>query len=153
MSLDAPTFVIPGWRKAADQLYSSGQPAPTQWLALAAAGLRGVLNLRPATEQPGCDEASDVAAAGLAYAALPIADAACLGRETAAALDRALRELPSPLLVHCASGNRVGALVALREAWFNGADSVTALERGRAAGLAGLEPQVRRQLGLLDPAG
>ena len=113
--------------------------------------VRGVLNLRPLAEQPGRDEAAEVAAAGLAYASLPIADAGALDRESAAALDRALRKLPTPLLVHCASGNRVGALVALREAWFAGADPQTALTRGRAAGLAGLEPQIRRQLGLPDP--
>ncbi len=153
LSLDTPNVAIPGWRKAADGLYSAGQPEPGHWVALAAAGLRGVVNLRPATEQPARDEAQEVSAAGLAYASLPIADASALGRDSAAALDRALRRLPSPLLVHCASGNRVGALVALREAWFAGADPQVALQRGRAAGLAGLEPQVRRQLGLADPAG
>jgi uncharacterized protein (TIGR01244 family) len=153
LNLDAPTLTIPGWRKAADGLYSAGQPEPAHWVALAVAGLRGVLNLRPPIEQPGRDESQEVAAAGLAYAALPIADAASLGRESAAALDQALRRLPTPLLVHCASGNRVGALVALREAWFAGADPQTALARGRAAGLAGLEPQIRRQLGLPDLAG
>ena len=146
MNLDTCTVTIPGWRKAADGLYSAGQPEPTHWVALAAAGLRGVVNLRPAAEQPARDEAQEVSAAGLAYASLPIADAGGLGRDSAAALDRVLRQLPSPLLVHCASGNRVGALMALREAWFNGASAGTALERGRAAGLAGLEPQVRRLL-------
>lgn len=146
MNLDTANATIPGWRKAVDGLYSAGQPEPPHWAALAAAGLRGVVNLRPAAEQPDRDEAQEVAAAGLAYASLPIADAGALGRDSAAALDRALRLMPSPLLVHCASGNRVGALVALREAWFNGAGAGTALERGRAAGLAGLEPQVQRLL-------
>lgn len=153
MNLDATAVSIPGWRKAAEGLYSAGQPEPAHWAALAASGLRGVLNLRPAGEQPGRDESMEVAGAGMAYASLPIADAAALCRESAAALDRVLRTLPKPLLVHCASGNRVGALVALREAWFAGADPQTALARGRAAGLSGLEPQVRRQLGLPHPSG
>ena len=148
MNPDVSSLAIPGWRQAADGLYSAGQPEPRHWSALAAAGLRSVLNLRPADEQPGRDESREVVDAGLAYAVLPIADAGALGRESAAALDHALRRLPRPLLVHCASGNRVGALIALREAWFAGADARTALSRGRAAGLAGLEPQVRRQLGL-----
>jgi uncharacterized protein (TIGR01244 family) len=148
LNRDLSSLAVPGWRRAADGLYSAGQPEPRHWPALAAAGLRSVLNLRPADEQPARDESREVVGAGLVYAVLPIADASALGRESAAALDHALRQLPAPLLVHCASGNRVGALVALREAWFAGADARTALARGRAAGLAGLEPQVRRLLGL-----
>lgn len=159
MSTDVPNQVlldpeaepIPAWREAAEGLYASGQPQPGQWRQLAAAGLRSVLNLRPACELPGRDEAKEVSDAGMDYAQLPIADAASLDREAARGLDRILRQMPAPLLVHCASGNRVGALVALREAWFGGADAEAALARGRAAGLAGLEPQVRRQLGLPDP--
>lgn len=148
MSPDVSSLGIPAWRQASDGLYSAGQPEPRHWSALAEAGLRSVLNLRPAAEQPARNESHEVADAGLVYAALPIADAGALGRESAAALDRALRELPAPLLVHCASGNRVGALVALREAWFTGADARAALAKGHAAGLASLEPQVRRLLGL-----
>ena len=129
VTLEHTPQTIPGWRKAAEHLYSAGQPDRQHWAALAAAGLRGVLNLRPLAEQPGRDEAAEVAAAGLAYASLPIAGAGALDRESAAALDRALRQLPTPLLVHCASGNRVGALVALREAWFAGADPQTLLKR------------------------
>ncbi|TNJ33773.1 beta-lactamase hydrolase domain-containing protein [Arenimonas terrae] len=148
MNPDVSPLVIPGWRQVADGVYSAGQPEPQHWSALGEAGLRSVLNLRPAAELPARNESHEVAAAGLIYAAVPIADASALGRKSAAALDRALRELPAPLLVHCASGNRVGALVALREAWFNGADARTALSRGRSAGLNSLEPQVRRLLGL-----
>jgi uncharacterized protein (TIGR01244 family) len=151
VQLDPDVEPIPAWREAAEGLYSSGQPQPGQWNRLAAAGLRSVLNLRPACELPGRDEAKEVAEAGLGYAQLPIADAASLDREAARGLDTMLRQLAAPLLVHCASGNRVGALVALREAWFVGADAEVALARGRAAGLAGLEPQVRRQLGLPEP--
>ena len=148
MSLDPTLPSIPAWRDAGAGLYSSGQPQPDHWKALADAGVRSVLNLRPPSELAGRDEAGEVGAAGLDYAQLPIADAASLNREAAQAMDRFLRQLKTPLLVHCASGNRVGALLALREAWFAGADAHTALARGRAAGLVGLEPQVRRQLGL-----
>lgn len=151
--LDPEVEPIPAWREAAEGIYASGQPQPGHWNHLAAAGLRSVLNLRPVAELPGRDEEREVSEAGLGYAQLPIADATCLDREAAQGLDRMLRRMPGPLLVHCASGNRVGALIALREAWFVGADAEAALARGRAAGLAGLEPQVRRQLGLPEPDG
>ena len=49
------------------------------------------------------------------------------------------------VLIHCASGNRVGALVALH-ARGTGATPDEALALGKAAGLAGLEPAVRARL-------
>jgi hypothetical protein len=48
--------------------------------------------------------------------------------------------------VHCASGNRVGAMMALREAWLRGATSEHALEVGRTWGMKGLEPDVNALL-------
>ena len=143
---------IPGWRQAGPTLFSSGQPEARHWPALAAAGIRSVVNLRPRAELPGRDEPAEVAVGGLAYASIPVADAGALSRDAALAFVRALRELPSPVLVHCATGNRVGALVALREAWFAGADAPSALDRGVAAGLGSLATQIRRQLGLPDLA-
>jgi hypothetical protein len=48
-------------------------------------------------------------------------------------------------LLHCGSGNRVGALLALRESQ-DGADDESALEYGRSAGLTKLEPVVIKRL-------
>jgi protein tyrosine phosphatase (PTP) superfamily phosphohydrolase (DUF442 family) len=81
----------------------------------------------------------------LRYVELPIAGASDLTRENVERLDRALRDaLPAgPVLLHCASGNRVGALLALRETWLRGAEPEAALALGRAAGLAGLEAKTR----------
>ena len=141
-----PTDAIAGWRIVAPGLVSAGQPECRHWRTLAAMGVRSVVNLRPATEQAGRDEAAEVAAAGMHYAWLPIADGGDLGRAAAAALDRELRRMPEPILVHCASGNRVGALIALREAWHSQAPVEQAIQRGQAAGLAGLEPRVRQLL-------
>jgi protein tyrosine phosphatase (PTP) superfamily phosphohydrolase (DUF442 family) len=60
-------------------------------------------------------------------------------------LDRLLAQFDKPVLVHCGSGNRAGALLALR-AKLNGADDETALEAGRDTGLTGLEPVVKQRL-------
>src|SRR5690606_38327465 len=51
-----------------------------------------------------------------------------------------------PALVHCASGNRVGALAALRAAWLQGADEEAAIAEGRRWGLRSLETEVRSSL-------
>ncbi|MNN82154.1 hypothetical protein D3C81_1990580 [compost metagenome] len=49
------------------------------------------------------------------------------------------------MLLHCASGNRVGALLALL-AHERGLDEEAAIAEGRAAGLGSLEPTVRAQI-------
>jgi protein tyrosine phosphatase (PTP) superfamily phosphohydrolase (DUF442 family) len=53
-----------------------------------------------------------------------------------------------PLAIHCASGNRVGALLAIEAARVEGKTAAEALELGRAAGLGGMEPAVREVLGM-----
>src|SRR5690606_4186192 len=62
---------------------------------------------------PDFDEASAVHAAGLRYSNLPLAGASDLTRENVLAFDTLLAGAERPLLVHCASGNRVGAMAAL----------------------------------------
>ena len=137
---------ITGWRRVDADLAAAGQPGRDDWVRLRRAGLRSVVNLRPPSEQPGEDEGDDVRDAGLSYASLPVRGPADLDRGHVAQLHALLSSLPAPVLVHCASGNRVGALLALRAAWCLGADGEQALRTGRAAGLASLEPRVRELL-------
>lgn len=134
---------IPGFRWFDPAFASAGQPERHHWLPLREAGFRSVICLRPDAEQPGRDEAAELASAGLASAFIPIATGADL---TPAAVQRfmgVLAELPHPCLVHCASGNRVGALFALRESAKGGTSADAALALGRSAGLTGLEVTVR----------
>ena len=68
---------------------------------------------------------------------------------SARALDLLLDEWGRyPIALACSSGNRAGALLALRAFWLDGADAASALELGLAAGLTRLEPSVRLLLGL-----
>ncbi|MFC5577936.1 hypothetical protein ACFPOA_07935 [Lysobacter niabensis] len=62
------------------------------------------------------------------------------------AFDAMLREAKRPVLVHCASGNRVGAIVALRAAWMEGRSTEDAIAIGKTWGLKGLEGEVRRRI-------
>jgi protein tyrosine phosphatase (PTP) superfamily phosphohydrolase (DUF442 family) len=50
-----------------------------------------------------------------------------------------------PVLLHCASGNRVGALIALGTR-LKGAETEAAIAKGKQWGLTGLEPIVRGKL-------
>lgn len=145
----AATFpMIPNFRPLEAGLYCSGQPGPGDWAALQASGVRSVINLRAPAEQAEGAEQGHVESAGLAYAQVPVADGAALGRTLVARVHEAMQSLPAPWLVHCASGNRVGAVLALRAAWHLGAGPEAAVQLGRRAGLDSLEPIVRQQLAL-----
>ena len=128
----------------ADGHYAGGQPTPAQLAGLAREGVRTVINLRAPSEPVEYDEAAEAARLGLHYLSLPITGAADLDRERVRqfghALDEARRE--GGVLIHCASSNRVGAMVALDEVLNRGCALDTALERGRDAGLKALEPDV-----------
>ena len=128
---------------AAD-LYSSGQPAPDDLVQLAAAGVRTVINLRPATEPVEYDEAGAVARLGMRYVAVPVAGAPDLTPDTVARFSHELERARTHggVLLHCASGNRVGALVALDAGLTRRHPAAQAILLGRAAGLTGLEAMV-----------
>lgn len=138
--------LIPQFRQPRPQLLTGGQPEPEAWPALAEAGVGTVVNLRPAAEMPGRDEAREVRAAGLTYINVPIDGPDKLAPNQVAALWQALESAEGAVLVHCGTGNRCGALLALAEAWHRGRSPDEALAFGRQAGLVGLEPAVRNLL-------
>lgn len=128
-------------------LLTAGQPGPGDFEALAAAGLKRVVNLRPENEDPGYDEPALAARLGLHYQVIPVAGPGDLTPDSARALDAALQAAGSdPVLIHCASSNRVGALLALRASWLHGASDEQALALGRAGGLTKMEPMVAQLL-------
>ncbi|QDA57833.1 beta-lactamase hydrolase domain-containing protein [Thermomonas aquatica] len=126
-------------------LVTGGQPEAVAWTVLARRGVATVVNLRPAAEMAGRDEAAEVSAAGMAYHAIPVDGAAGITLDKARALRSLLAAANGPVLVHCASGNRVGALIALGAA-DAGVPVDEALALGRAAGMTGAEARVRELL-------
>ena len=134
-------------REFAPGLYAAGQPTPRDWPEIAKAGIRTVLNLRPESEHPCFSEAELARAAGLEYLYLPIGSADMLDDERVAAFHALLAShAEGGMLIHCGTGNRAGALVALRAHRYLGAPVEAALAAGRQAGLTGLEPYVRELL-------
>jgi uncharacterized protein (TIGR01244 family) len=114
--------------------------------SLREAGIRHVVDLTPDEETPAFDEAAAVRAAGLGYSNLPLRGAADLTHANVVAFDALMRDARQPVLVHCASGNRVGAMAALRAAWIDGKPVDDAVAVGKEWGLAGLEDDVRLQI-------
>ena len=124
-----------------------GQPSLSDLKMLAQAGVTNVVNLRPLNETIAYDEASEVARLGMKYHLIPVSEIESFTRESALALQRILA-LRQPCLVHCASGNRVGALIALAAYWLEGLSAEEAMELGLQAGLTKLQPQIADLLAL-----
>jgi len=122
----------------------AGQPDAATLKVFAENGYAAVIDLRTAGEDRGLDEPAVVEELGMQYVAMPI-DGQGITYENAEALDKLLAEYDEPVLLHCGSSNRVGALLALR-ASLKGAGDDEALQLGRKAGLTSLEPAVRDAL-------
>jgi len=124
---------------------STGQPDEEILRKASDAGFVAVIDMRTASEDRGYDEAATVETLGMSYISLPVAGADDTSFENAAQLDEILAGIDGPVLLHCASGNRVGALFALR-ASLAGASDEEALAVGKAAGLTRLEETVKERL-------
>lgn len=148
---DAPLVPIRNARTPLPGVLTGGQPTEEQLRAAAEAGYTAVIDLRMAGEHD-FDERGIVERLGMTYHAVPVDGSSGLTRERAEALDAALLEAGAgPVMVHCGSGNRVGALIALHEHWIRGREAEASLETGLAAGLTSLEPDVRAAIGLPVP--
>ena len=129
-------------------LHTGGQPTPEQLDALAAQGVRTVIDLRPDSEDHGYDEARAAGQRKLRYVQLPIAGPQDLTPANAATLKRLLDDSDGDVLLHCASGNRAGALLALMAAQEERLPPAQALALGKEAGMKSLAPIVAKRLGL-----
>ena len=69
-----------------------------------------------------------------------------LTRENARILADTLAAADGKSVVYCKSGNRVGALLALKAHWIDEDGAEEALAFGRAAGLTRMEPVVQKIL-------
>lgn len=132
-----------------DGIRSSGQPDAQEFATLAESGYVAVVDLRGPAEDRGLDESAVLEELGLDYIQLPLTSPEAISFENAAKLDEILAEFDGPVLLHCGSGNRVGALLTLRKS-MDGASDEDALSYGRSAGLTGLEPVVRSRLAEKD---
>lgn len=143
--VQAQEINIPNRAEPLDGVTTGGQPSAEALAAIAEQGFAAVIDLRSAEEDRGFDEAATVEGLGMSYVSLPVSGAGGVSYENANALDRILADIDGPVLVHCASSNRVGALLALR-AKLNGADDQEALALGADAGLTGLQSVVEEVL-------
>ena len=125
-------------------IQTGGQPSGDDLRQFKAQGYKTIINLRPPAEHPNFDEATLVESLGMTYVNIPTTSA--LDRDLVERFHKALEDNEGPMIVHCASGNRVGALFALRASWFLAQDPETAFAYGIRSGLTGMAPLVRSLL-------
>ncbi len=87
-----------------------GQPTEAQLEAMATDGLAFVVDLRAEGEDRGYDEPAALQNLDVPYVNLPVDGERLTQPGTFERFIETMKKLEGPTLVHCASGNRVGAL-------------------------------------------
>ncbi|MDX1383890.1 MAG: protein tyrosine phosphatase family protein [Thermoanaerobaculia bacterium] len=119
----------------AEGVVFGGQPTEEQLRKLAAAGYETIIDLRGEEEDRGYDEAAVTKALGLDYRTIPMTRETMGQAETWDAFVELFSEVDRPVLVHCASGNRVGAAYYAYLVDREGLDREAALEKAKTYGL------------------
>jgi uncharacterized protein (TIGR01244 family) len=122
--------------QACGELYMGGQPTEADLEALSARGVRRVINLRKDGEFQDYDERSRAEALGLEYVTLQFSTPEEL-TDSVLARSRELLKQSSErgTLLHCGSGNRVGALWLAHRTLDDGLAWDAALREAQAVGL------------------
>lgn len=137
-----------GFQAVNENLWVSGYVETSEQVrALKQSGIETVISLVPAAEKPAVDERLLVTSAGLSFEQLSIANANDLTRSNVEKFHEILQiQGDKQVLVHCGSGNRAGAMMALRAAWFEGMSRDDAIMLGQQFGLKSLQPAVEKLL-------
>jgi len=128
-----------------ERVAGGGPPSPATIAEMKSLGYSTIINMRTMAEAGVAEEAALAKAAGLHYVHIPIGGTTANMRN-ALALSQALEEAPEgQILLHCGSGNRVGAMWGLKEAIEHGLDQDHAAEVARRSGMRSdrLESAVR----------
>jgi len=123
---------VQNYSRATEQIAISGLIGNGGAQALAAHGFKTIIDLRTATEG-AADEKALIDLNGMNYINIPMTVAG-ISEEQLAAFTKAMETAQAPILIHCGSGNRAGAMWASYQIR-NGVDPEVALAAGRKAGM------------------
>jgi protein tyrosine phosphatase (PTP) superfamily phosphohydrolase (DUF442 family) len=130
-------------------LILGGQPTVEQLEALEDAGVHSFISLRPEAEDGAGWEENYTEGTGTAFSRLPISGVGSLTKENVETFARLLNERNDETTVlYCASGNRVGAMLALKSFWVDGIDAETSFNLGVKSGMTSLTAAVGEMLGI-----
>jgi protein tyrosine phosphatase (PTP) superfamily phosphohydrolase (DUF442 family) len=140
-----PTVAIPNAQAPLPGVVTGGQPSEDNLREAKTLGYKTVISLLPESESAA--EAKVAQELGLRFVSLPISGAADLTPQNAQKLAEAMdAEGAKPLILHCAGGNRAGALLALKAFYVDHLSAEQALALGQRAGLRSLQPAVEERL-------
>lgn len=145
---DKVSAAVPNYNRALPDVGTSGAYAADAVAEVEALGFAAAVDLRGADEAGVAANAEALEAAGIRYFHIPVTTTAPSDAQVAEFARILADPANRPLLVNCASANRVGALWALYRAE-QGVPAEVAVEEGRTAGLKpSREGAVRERLGL-----
>lgn len=122
-----------------DQVVSGGQPTEDNLKQAKEQGVKVIVNLRSEGEKPEFEfEEKAATDLGIKYVNIPINGKTGDGltEDNAKKLGEILAAADKPVLLHCASGQRVGALLTLKAFYVDKATPEAALEVGHDNGLS-----------------
>jgi len=93
-----------------EDIYLASQPKPEDFAQAKRIGVKTVINLRHAAEIKDFDEKQVVESEGMIYINIPFLDPAELTDTVFDMVRKHLKSAVRPILLHCASANRVGAV-------------------------------------------
>ena len=118
-----------------DDIYLAGQPTAADFQEFKKRGVKSVLNLRT-KEELDFDEAKTIKSLGLEYHHIPIASPDSLTDENFDKLRKLLNEKEQrPMVMHCASASRVGAVWLAHRVLDDGLTYEAALAEAKTVGL------------------
>ena len=124
---------LPNYYRLRPDIATAGQPTDEELEAVQKAGFKVVLNLR--TEQEGSlDEKPKVEALGMEYFNIPRGREGFSLQIVSKFRDILAESANRPILIHCASSNRVGAMWYIHQV-LEGESESSALEEAKKAGL------------------
>ena len=146
--VSSPLINLPNLQVPFDSILTGGQPTFDQIKQAAETGFKAVVDLRTGNELPDPEqEKAWVEGSGMRYIHISISVAEGFTPQNAKVFAEALSGSENyPLIVHCKSGERVGAMFALKAFHIDEKEIEEALLIGKMAGLTKLAPTVRKIL-------
>ncbi|MDP6923679.1 MAG: sulfur transferase domain-containing protein [Candidatus Scalindua sp.] len=146
--VSSPLIRLPNFQVPLDSVLTGGQPTFDQIKQAAETGFKAVVNLRTDKELPDpAQELTWVEGAGMKYFHIPVSvSEGFTPQKTKVFADVLSKSENYPLIIHCKSGERVGAMFALKAFHIDEKEIDEALLIGQMAGLSKLAPTVKKIL-------
>lgn len=130
---------VPNGSQPLPHLLTSGQPGPQHFQALKDAGVEVIFDIRDPMEPRPFDEAELVQQLGMQYVNISVRQGALDDATMEAVLAELRRHEGRPLLLHCASANRVGGALLPYFMLDKGMNEDSAVEAAMGIGLRGAD--------------